>query len=140
MCSSDMDKFMAAWFAGILCLIYMDVSHQASYNGIFAINTSVHGAGAGKKWDAIKIRYEVQQLSIQKAFPYAAKQHRFLQSQNKESLYGHHEGPDIQQGAPTAAGIAGPKDETIVAWNLWGPRLLMKHFPPSTYSTSAEYL
>ena len=54
-----MDKFMAAWFAGILCLIYMDVSHQASYNGSFSINTLAHGAVAGKDWDAIKILYEV---------------------------------------------------------------------------------
>lgn len=51
------------------------------------------------------------------------------------------EGPDIQWGIPTVDGAAGSEDETIVAWNLWGPRLLMKwHFPPRPYNTSTKYL
>lgn len=40
---------MTAWLAGILHLIWMDVSHQASYSGRFAISTSVHGEGVERR-------------------------------------------------------------------------------------------
>lgn len=53
--SPDMAKCMAALFAGSLHLVYLSTSHQESYNGSFAITAPVNGAGAGKKWDAIKI-------------------------------------------------------------------------------------
>lgn len=52
--SSDIDEFMALWFAGVLHLIFIHVSQQASYGGSSAISASVHGEGAAKNGDAIK--------------------------------------------------------------------------------------
>lgn len=66
--SSDIEEFMACWFAGVLHHIFMHISQQASCSGSFAISASVHGKGQQRTETQLNMTWSVAAQHTQSLF------------------------------------------------------------------------